>query len=107
VVASLARESTVIAVLGDLDPESLHLLAEIHPRGSATTAMAIVLDTATWAYGPEAPLSPYNAPCFTTARILSSAGWQVGIARCGDSVASVWRTLLAYRSVYASGRAGR
>jgi hypothetical protein len=31
----------------------------------------------------------------------------VGIARCGDSVASVWRTLLAYRSVYASGRAGR
>jgi uncharacterized protein (DUF58 family) len=107
VVASLARESTVIAVLGDLDPESLHLLAEIHPRGSATTAMAIVLDTATWAYGLDAPPSPYDAPCFTTARVLSSAGWQVGIARCGDSVADVWRTLLAYRSVYASGRAGR
>jgi uncharacterized protein (DUF58 family) len=107
VIRSLARESTVVAILGDLDPQSLRLLAEIHPRGSATTALAIVLDTATWAYGPDAPPSAYDAPCYVTSRILSSTGWQVGIARCGDSVADVWRTLLAYRSVFASGRAGR
>ncbi len=98
VVTSLARESTVIAVLGDLDPASLRMLADVHPRGSATTALAIVLDTATWAYGREAPPTPETAPCFTTARILRAAGWQVTIARCGDSVGSAWRALLSYRA---------
>ena len=62
------------------------------------------LDTATWAYGADAPPSPSSAPCYATARILSSAGWQVGIARCGDSVAGVWRSLLAYRSVSSAAR---
>jgi hypothetical protein len=107
VVASLARESTVIAVVGDLDPASLRLLAEIHPRGSAATAMAIVVDTATWAYGVDAPASLPTAPCFATARILGSAGWQVGIARCGDSVSGVWRSMLAYRSVSSAGWGAR
>lgn len=104
-VASLARESTVIAVLGDLDASSLRLLTEIHPRGSSATAMAIILDTATWAYGPDAPPSAPTSPCYRSARILSSAGWQVGVARCGDTVAGVWRNLLAYRTVSSSGRA--
>ncbi len=45
------------------------------------------------------PATPRRASC-------RSAGWQVGIARCGDSVAEVWRTLLAYRSVSAV-RTGR
>jgi uncharacterized protein (DUF58 family) len=107
VITSLARESTVIAVLGDLDAASLRLLAEVHPRGSATTAMAIVLDTATWAYGPDAPPSADTAPCYQSARMLSSAGWQIGIARCGDTVSEVWRTMLAYRSATSAGRGGR
>ena len=99
--SSLARESTVIAVLGDLDPASLRMLADVHPRGSTTTALALLLDTATWAYGPGSPPSSATAPCYTAARTLRGAGWQVGVVCCGDSVADAWRNLLAYRSVKA------
>lgn len=98
VVSSLARESTVTAVVGELDAASLRMLAGIRPRGSTTTALALVLDTATWAYGPGAATSPTSAPCHASARVLRAAGWQVAVVRCGDSVASAWHTLLTHRS---------
>ncbi len=99
VVSALARESTMTAIVGDLDSASLRMLAGVHPRGSATTALALVLDTATWAYGPGSEASPASAPCYAAARVLRGAGWQVGIVRCGDSVAQAWRALLTHRSV--------
>lgn len=102
-VSSLTRESTVTAVVGDLDPASLRMLSGVHLRGSATTALALVLDTATWAYGPGSQASPASAPCYAAARVLRGAGWQVGIVRCGDSVANAWRTLLTHRSTATAG----
>ncbi len=107
VLTSLARESTVTAVVGDLDAQSLRMLASVHPRGSSTTALALILDTATWAYGPGAPASPISAPCHSAARALRGAGWQVGIVRCGDSVAHAWGALLAHHSATAAMGAAR
>ena len=72
-IASLARESTVVAVLGDLDAASLRLLAEIHPRGSATTAIALLLDTASWGFGPGGPPTDPDGPCVRAARTLALA----------------------------------
>lgn len=86
-----ARDSALIAVLGSLDPTSLRLFAEAHPRGSSIPAFAVLLDTASWA-GTD------DQRCYATARVLSAAGWRVAIARRGDRTADVWQLLLRARS---------
>jgi uncharacterized protein (DUF58 family) len=101
-LASIARESTLIAVLGEVDSMSLRQLAGVHPRGTSTSAHALLLDTSTWAFGPDvAP--PTESRAQNAARVLRSAGWQAVVVRCGDSVADAVGMLLAPRGAAGPG----
>jgi uncharacterized protein (DUF58 family) len=99
---AIARESTLIAVLGELDSASLRVLASVHPRATATNAMAMLLDVGTWRDGLDAGLdgtaSVVNSRVQNAARVLRAAGWQAHVVRCGDSVAGAVQTLLAPRA---------
>jgi uncharacterized protein (DUF58 family) len=93
----LTRESTMIAVLGELDPRSLRLLAGVHPRGTSSTALALLLDTASWAKGPSLRKSPPDPHVTNAAHVLRAAGWQTAVVRCGDGVAMSLQTLMSQR----------
>jgi uncharacterized protein (DUF58 family) len=115
------RESTVIAVLGHLDPQSVRMLSQLHPRGSSGTALAIALDTASWTAagaatmpgpvqpGPalgDAPPAVEDPTWLESVAVLRACGWWVTAARSGDSVASVWAALLQQRLGRESGHPG-
>lgn len=90
------RDSTVVAVLGALDPASVRTLVEARPRRSSAPAFAILIDTQSWvsqtlAIGAAATQSHWQR----TSEQLQAAGWHVVAARRGDSVAEVWSRLLA------------
>lgn len=90
-IAASARETALIAVLGEVDPASLRVLADCHPRGSATPAVAFLLDTETWRGQP--PSGP-EAQCHAAARVLRAAGWRVSVVCHGSTVARVWQDTL-------------
>jgi uncharacterized protein (DUF58 family) len=92
---TLSQESTVIAVLGDLDTASLGALSQVHPRGSSRTAMAILLDTATWPTGPGSAPSPSTSRCGAAARVLQAAGWETVIIGCGTGTAHAWQLIIS------------
>jgi uncharacterized protein (DUF58 family) len=96
-LAASARETTLIAVLGDLDPTSLRLLAGVHPRGASNPALAVLLDTASWARGPGARPGQTGGRAKDAARILRAAGWQVAVVGCGESVGAALERLLSSR----------
>jgi uncharacterized protein (DUF58 family) len=112
-VRAAARDSALIAVLGRLDPVSLRALADAHPHGSSVPALAILLDTATWASGAPDPASEAgdrpaaSEHCAATGRVLTAAGWRVVIVRRGDSIADTWRLLVRGRSASVSAPAGQ
>jgi uncharacterized protein (DUF58 family) len=86
-----ARDSALVAILGRLDPTSLRILADAHPRGSAAPAFALLLDTATWA----ADLEPDSSQaCAASARVLRGAGWRVTVVRRGETIRVAWQALL-------------
>jgi uncharacterized protein (DUF58 family) len=85
------RDSAVVAVLGRLDPASLRMLSDAHPRGHSSPALAFLLDVSSW----SEPEQPTRAELIATAEVLRSSGWRVAIVRCGDPTAQHWRTLLA------------
>jgi len=95
---ALSHESTVIAILGEVDPVTLDVLGQVHPRGTSRTAIALLLDTASWSagpveWGPEGPPAP-SPRCAAAANVLRSAGWKVAVVRCGDTVAQAWGTVM-------------
>lgn len=95
---SAARNSALVAVLGLLDPTSLRVLADAHPRGAAIPAFALLLDTQTWLAPPSrGPTNIAGNPCDTAARVLRAGGWRVVIVRCGDTTAGAWQSLLRAR----------
>jgi uncharacterized protein (DUF58 family) len=94
----LARESTMVAILGDLDARTLRQLAGVHPRGTSATALALLLDTATWARGPGSRQSPAGSPVQNAAHVLRAAGWQTLVVRCGEGVATSLQSLLTSRA---------
>jgi len=96
---SAARDSALVAVLGLLDPTSLRVLADAHPRGAAIPAYALLLDTQTWLAPPSggAADNAVSPGCDTAARVLRAAGWSVVIVRCGDTTAAAWQNLLGNR----------
>jgi uncharacterized protein (DUF58 family) len=103
-VRSAARDSALVAILGRVEPASLRLLADAHPRGRSTPALAMLMDVDTWADPDAAPadhstLSPVEA----TAAVLRNAGWRVRIVRHGETTAQAWQVLLA--GFASSGRA--
>ena len=94
----IARESTLVAILGDLDPRSLRLLAGVHPRGTSSTALALLLDTRHVGRGSgHASSRRPSSQVQNAARVLRAAGWQTLVVRCGDGVAASLQTLLTSR----------
>ncbi|MFN2519082.1 MAG: DUF58 domain-containing protein [Jatrophihabitantaceae bacterium] len=93
---SAARDSALVAVLGQLDPTSLRALAEAHPRGTAIPAFALLLDTPTWSASTAATAN-HSGPSETAARVLRAAGWSVVIVRRGDDTPTGWQNLLRAR----------
>ena len=91
----------MIAVLGTLDPVSVRLLAQAHPRGSSIPAFAMLLDVATW----RQPDAVASTDCAASALALRSAGWRVVVASSGDTTAGAWRALM--RSAAREYRASR
>jgi hypothetical protein len=102
VLRTAARDSALIAVLGRLDPRALRLLADVHPRGRSSPALAMLLDVDTWATTPAAEVDPAAVPapvrpseCEATAEVLRNAGWRVAVVRRGTTTAQAWQVLLA------------
>jgi uncharacterized protein (DUF58 family) len=89
-----ARDSALIAVLGELDPTSLRSLADAHPRGASIPAFALLLDVATW----RDPATAIGGECDAAARVLSAAGWRTVVVRRGDTTPQAWQSLLRVRS---------
>ncbi len=90
-IRTAARDSSLVAVLGRLDPASLRTLADAHPRGRSSPAFALLLDVETWR-DPELT-GPREIEA--TAGVLRNAGWRVTTVRCGDATATAWGVLLA------------
>jgi uncharacterized protein (DUF58 family) len=98
-IRSAVRDSSLVAVLGKVDPNSLRMLADAHPRGRSSPAFAILLDVDTWR-DPEAAANP---SLDASAAVLRNAGWRVATVRHGDTTALAWGLLL---SGYASAARG-
>lgn len=86
-----ARDSSLVAVLGRLDPASLRVLADAHPRGRSSPAFALLLDVETW----RDPDRSGGREVEAAAGVLRNAGWRVTTVRCGDLTATAWGVLLA------------
>jgi uncharacterized protein (DUF58 family) len=90
-IRTAVRESSLVAVLGRLDPASVRILADAHPRGRSAPAFAVLLDVATW----RDPDAEGSAELEATAAVLRNAGWRVTKVRCGDTTALAWQVLLS------------
>jgi uncharacterized protein (DUF58 family) len=90
-IRTAVRESSLVAVLGRLDAASIRILADAHPRGRSASALAVLLDVATWRDPDAAASSELDA----AAAVLRNAGWRVAKVRCGDSTALAWEVLLS------------
>ncbi|GAA1199681.1 uncharacterized protein (DUF58 family) [Kitasatospora gansuensis] len=88
-VLRLGGEGVIVAVLGSLDDEQVARLGRLRRRAGG--AVAILLDTATWAglrhILPDAPDQDATDQILR----LREAGWTVLPARAGDSVPALWR----------------
>jgi uncharacterized protein (DUF58 family) len=91
-VRTAVRDSALMAVLGRVDPNTLRLLADAHPRGRSSPAFAILLDVDTW----RDPLQELPSPGIgATAEVLRNAGWRVTTVRHGQTTALAWELLLS------------
>jgi len=90
-IRSAVRDSSLIAVLGRLDVNSLRILADAHPRGRSSPAFAILLDVDTWRHPEAAGSTELDA----AAAVLRNAGWRVTKVRQGDTTALAWQVLLS------------
>jgi uncharacterized protein (DUF58 family) len=91
-IRSAARDSSLVAVLGRLDPMTLRTLADAHPRGRSSPAFALLLDVDTW-HTPDSDGT--RGEVSAAAAVLRNAGWRVAIVRHGDSTPQSWQVLLA------------
>jgi uncharacterized protein (DUF58 family) len=91
-IRSAARDSSLIAVLGRLDPVTLRTLADAHPRGRSSPAFALLLDVDSWRDSdPEGS----RTEVARGAAVLRNAGWRVTVVRHGDTTPEAWQVLLA------------
>jgi hypothetical protein len=91
-IRTAVRDSSLVAVLGRLDPNSLRILADAHPRGRSSPAFAILLDVDTWR---DPLLDEPSAAVAASAAVLRNAGWRVVTARHGEPTALAWELLLS------------
>ncbi|MHA3704811.1 DUF58 domain-containing protein [Jatrophihabitans sp. YIM 134969] len=90
-----ARESVIVAVLGELDRESLDALLAVSRAGrrSAGTLIAVLLDVEGWRSG-TGPGDPASRRTEDAAARLAAEGWTVAVAHRGESVSEVWDRML-------------
>jgi uncharacterized protein (DUF58 family) len=88
-LSRLSRESTLVAVLGLLDEDSLRALATVHPLASGQQAVALLLDLAGWS-GAGAGIEERVQ---RSAGVLAGMGWQAVVVPRGQSLPAVWRRL--------------
>jgi len=89
-VSDDAGESLIIALLGTLGGTDAADLARAKP--ASASAVAFVLDTATWAGSAPLAAPPGFADDFAhAAAMLQAGGWQVVTARAGDRFPELWR----------------
>ncbi|WP_035850207.1 DUF58 domain-containing protein [Kitasatospora azatica] len=88
-VLRLGGEGLVVAILGSLDDEQAASLGRLRRRAGA--AVAIVLDTGTWAGLRQVFPGASDPAGERQLRLLREAGWTVLSARAGDSVPELWR----------------
>jgi uncharacterized protein (DUF58 family) len=82
----LARDTSLLAVLGSVDPGQVESLLARNRRGGH----AILLDTPTW----DAVPAPRGAGTAAgTAAVLRQAGWQATVAGAGSAADDVWDAL--------------
>jgi uncharacterized protein (DUF58 family) len=78
-------DGLLVAVLGSIDPEEARLFARL--RHGSTVAVALLLDTATWATSPgRGARHDYEG----SAALLRASGWRVIKAKAGDGIADLW-----------------
>jgi uncharacterized protein (DUF58 family) len=92
-IRSAARDSSLIAVIGRLDPATLRTLADAHPRGRSSPAFALLLDVDTWRDADPDGLR--RTEVSAGADVLRNAGWRVTVVRHGESTPEAWQILLA------------
>ena len=91
-VRAAGTDATLIAVLGQLDAASLRMLSQLHPRGAAVPAFAVLLDPTSWRSRQS------EDPAWASAAaLLRASGWWVAQARRGDDIAAVWAALVGQR----------
>ena len=81
-------DGLLVAVLGEVEPESAHQLARL--RQGSSVAVAILLDTATWTARSQFTAARAAAAYEGSARLLRSAGWRVLEVAAGDRLADAW-----------------
>lgn len=94
-IRSAAHDSTVVAVLGRLNPNSLRAVAEAHARGRSSPAYALLLDVDSWVDPRHAAAHPAPVDLARSAEVLRSAGWRTTVVRAGDTTPAVWELLLS------------
>ena len=90
-----ARESVIVAVLGELDRTSLDALLAVSRSGrrAGGTLLAVLLDVDSWRTAARLG-DPTGGNADDAAARLQAEGWTVAVARRGESVSTVWDRLL-------------
>lgn len=78
-------DGLLVTVLGAVDPEEVRLFARL--RHGSTVAVAVLLDTASWA---PTPVRVGRYDFDGSAALLRASGWRVIQARAGDTIADLW-----------------
>ncbi len=81
-------DGVLIAILGDIDLKDAEAIASLRPRRG--TAMAIVLDTSTWAGRSQ---TPNDAGPSRSAALFNVHGWRTEICGRESQLADSWRSL--------------
>jgi uncharacterized protein (DUF58 family) len=82
------RDGLLVAVLGDLDGDQAETIAAL--RHGNASALALVLDTTSWASRSGAP---DDGRTTRAAALLAAAGWRVTICGAQTDLTQAWRNL--------------
>lgn len=85
-------DGLIVAVLGELEPDVAHALAQARHPGSS--AVAMVLATRRWAPRRAEPSEEDDQRRLRAAGVLRSAGWSVTEVDPSDAVAGIWQLLV-------------
>jgi uncharacterized protein (DUF58 family) len=78
-------DGLLVALLGSLDPEEARLFARL--RHGSTVAIAVLLDTGTWAVSPRHGTAADHEGA---AALLRASGWRLVRAQAGDTIDGLW-----------------